>query len=141
MAESTSELEQVVQAHAEMWNEQDEGRIPEVISESYVEYNPVVPGGEIRGADGFRSWFREITSAFPDFEAEILDLLAGGETAMAEVRFTMTHEGDFGGIPATGQSIELRGMGKFHIADGRVQELHNYLDARELFEQLDIPDS
>lgn len=140
MAEAQQDVEQVVRAHAEMWNEQDTGKLQEVISETYTEYNPVVPGGKIQGADAFEEWFQEITSAFPDFQAELLEVLTDGTTAMVELHFTMTHEGEFNGIPPTGRTVEFDAMGKFLIEDGRVQELHNYFDTQELFEQLGVTD-
>lgn len=52
-----------------MWNEQDTGKIPEVIAESYTEYKPVVSGGTIQGTEAFEEWFQGITAAFPDFQA------------------------------------------------------------------------
>lgn len=138
MAETQQEAEQVVRAHAKLWNEEDAGRIPEVISETYTEYNPAVPGGKIQGVDGFEEWFQEITTAFPDFQADLLDVLTDGQTAMVEVHFRMTHEGEFKGIPPTGRTVEFDAMAKFLIEDGRVEELRNYLDTQELFEQLGV---
>lgn len=138
MAETQQELEQVVRAHAEMWNEQDPGRIPEVIAETYTESNPVVPGGTIQGAAAFEEWFQEITTAFPDLHADLRNVLTDGETAMVELHFTMTHQGEFNGIPPTGRTVEFDGMGTFEIEDGRVQELRNYFDSQELFEQLGV---
>lgn len=42
MAETTPDAESVVRTHAEMWNEQDYSKVPNVISETYVEYNPAI---------------------------------------------------------------------------------------------------
>lgn len=136
MPEATQDAAQVVRAHADMWNAQNYSKIPEVISETYVEYNPAMPEGEIHGRDGFEAWMDAITTAFPDFEAEILDVLADGGTAMAELKFTMTQEGEFDGVPPTGKTAEFRGMATFRVEDGTVRELRNYLDTRTLFDQL-----
>ena len=141
MAEVTSDAERTVRAHAEMWNDQDPSKIPDVVSESYVEYNPAAPEGEIRGRDGLAEWMDEITSAFPDFEAELLDVVADEETVVAEVAFRMTHEGEFDGIPPTGREITFRGMGKFRVEDGTVQELRNYFDTQTFFDQLGVAEA
>lgn len=138
MAQATPDAESVVRTHAEMWNEQDFSEVPNVVSETYVEYNPAVPEGEIHGPDEFEAWTRQITSAFPDFRVTIVDLLAGEELVMAELEFTMTHEGEFNDIPPTGEEVTFRAMGKFLVDDGEVQELHNYFDSGELFEQLGV---
>lgn len=140
MAQATRDAEEVVRAHAEMWNEQDYARIPELLSETYSEHNPFVPEGVIRGRESFETWMRRITEAFPDFRVDVQDVLVDEETAMAELEFAMTHEGEFEGIPPTGNEVTFRGMGAFVVADGTVEELRNYLDTRQVFEQLGVTD-
>lgn len=124
-----------------MWNGQDLARIPDVISETYTEYNPVAPGGEVRGRDGFEEWMETITASFSDFEADITEVIADEETAMAEIAFSMTHTGEFNGIPPTDREVEFRGVGKFRVENGKVEELRNYFDSRTLLEQLGATDT
>lgn len=138
MAHATPDAERAVRAHNEIWNEQDYAQIPDVVSESYIEYNPAAPEGEIRGPDGLEEWMRGITTAFPDIQAELLDAIADEETVMAEVRFTMTHEGEFNGVPPTGREVEFQAMAKFRVEDGNIIELRNYFDPQELFDQLGV---
>lgn len=140
MAEATPDTERAVEDHMEMWNEREYASVSDVVSDSYVESNPVAPGGEIRGPDGLEEWMREITAAFPDIEGEILDLLAADETAMAELQFSMTHEGEFGELPPTGRAVEFRAMATFLVEDGEITELRNYFDSQALFEQLGVAD-
>lgn len=49
---------------------------------------------------------------------------------------TATHEGEYKGIPPTECTIEIRGMAKSHIANGKVQEDHLYYNFHELIDQL-----
>lgn len=138
MAQATPDAEAIARAHSRLWNDQAYSEIPDVISESYVETNPAAPEGEIRGPEGLEAWMREVTTAFPDVQVEILDLLAGDETVMMEIEFTMTHEGEFNGIPPTDRTVEFRAMGRAVVSDGKMQELRNYFDPQELFDQLGI---
>lgn len=138
MTQATPDAESVVRTHAEMWNERDYSKVPDVISETYVEYNPAMPEGEIRGPDELEGWMRQITSAFPDFRATVVDLLAGEDVVMTELEFAMTHEGEFNGISPTGREVTFRAMGRYLVDEGRVQELHNHFDPGELFEQLGV---
>ena len=57
---------------------------------------------------------------------------------MTEETFTATHEGEFFGIPPTGRRLAVKGMQKFLIADGVVQENYPYFNEQEIKEQLGL---
>lgn len=147
MSEATPEPEQVVTAYVNMWNEQDYERIPDLVAESFVMYDAVAPAegipgpeGEIHGRDGLEAFMRGVTAGFPDFELTILDALSSDELVMYEANVTMTHEGEFDGIPPTGRPVEVREMSKCHVRDGTIHEHRVYFDRQEVFEQLGLAD-
>lgn len=121
-------------------NEQDYAKLHDIVSGSFVWQAPAAPGGEVRDPDAAEDVIRKVTGAFPNFHAEIVDMLTAGDTGTEEVRFTMTHEGEFDGIPATGQEAELPAMLAWHVADGKLQELRDYADMQVLFERLGVSD-
>jgi len=135
MAESTRDGEQIVRDYADVWSERDYARIPDVVSESYVHDGPVAV---VEGHSGLEGLMREFTAAFPDFQVDVLDVLVDGDAAAAQVRYTMTHEGEFDDIAPTGRTVEMEAMGKFRLEDGKIAEhleFHNQLD---LLEQLGV---
>lgn len=138
MPESTSEAERLVQEYAQLWNDQDFGRISEVVSEDFVHKTPPAPGGEVRGPDEVEEFMRQFTSAFPDFRAEIIDSLSSGEKAMVETKFNMTHEGEFNDIPPTGRQVEIQSLAKVKVEDGQLQEMNEYADQQEILDQLGV---
>lgn len=138
MAQPTPDAEQVIRDYTQMWNDHDPAKIPDLVSDSFVVSNATLPEGTAHGPDGLEDWMRQVTAGFPDFHVEIDELLSQGETVMAAVTYTMTHEGEFGGIPPTGREIELPGMARFRVADGTVREHRDYVDRQDLFEQLGI---
>lgn len=138
MSQRTQDPEQIIEEYTEIWNERDYSRIPDVVSESFT---VTEPDAEYHGHDGLREWMDTVTSAFPDFEVEPIDVIAGEETVMAEARSTMTHEGEFEDIPPTGAEVELHHMAKFRIEDGKLAEQREYFDTRELTEQLRAADA
>lgn len=140
MAETPTDTKQILRDYTEMWNEQDASRIPDVVSESFVVYNPTLPDGEARGHDGLEEWMNTVWTGFPDFQVEITDLLASGETVMAEVNYAMTHEGEFNDIPPTEQRANFTAMAKFRTEDGKVKEHRDYVDRQEFFEQIGLAD-
>lgn len=140
MVRATTAAEEVVRDYTEIWSEKDYSRISEVVSDSFVHVTPGAPDGEVRGPDGVEAFMGEIETAFPDFEVTIINMLADDKTVMTENEFTMTHQGEFNGIPPTGREVEFRSMANCRIADGELQELREYLDMQQVFEQLGVTD-
>ena len=147
MAEATPEAEQLVREYVEMWNEQEYSKIPDLVSESFVMHDPAAPADEVpgperevHGPEGLETFIRGVTAGFPDFRVSVLDMLSDGDLVMYEAEIAMTHEGEFDGVPPTGQEIESREMSKYRIEDGKIQEHRVYFDLQEMFEQLGIAD-
>lgn len=80
------------------------------------------PAEEAHGSAGLEAFIRWLAAGSPDFQITILELLAGDEIAVDEVRFTGTHKGAIHGIPPTDRSVGLQLMGTLRIEDGRVTE-------------------
>ena len=60
VVEATTAPEQVVRAYFDLWNERDYAAIPDVVSASYVLYDPIVPadifGGRRARSTGPTAW-------------------------------------------------------------------------------------
>ncbi|KTG14428.1 ester cyclase [Haloferax profundi] len=138
MAQASTDTEQLLSEYANMWNEREYAKIPDLVSESFVIYDPAAPGGVARGRDGLEQFMRGIVSGFPDFHVTVLDTLSSEDKVMYEGRLSMTHEGEFDGIPPTGKKVELRYMGIIEIADGKVQQHRVYFNQLEALEQLGL---
>jgi len=140
MAEtSASEHEQLLstyQDYENLWNG-DFSKL-DVVAESFAFYSPGVSDGELHGREAFDAYLREVRSAFPDWQVVADDLLAGDGLIMKEWTVTGTHEGEYNGVPPTGREIELHGMAKDTIADGKVREGRLYYDSQAVAEQLGL---
>lgn len=145
MSEAKPDAEQLVRTYVDVWNEREYSKLPDLVSDSFVMYDPAAPeegvpgpAGEIHGSDGLKQFIREVTTGFPDFEVTILDLVSRGELVMYEGSISMTHEGEFDGIPPTRRNATFREMSKFRVADGGIDEHRVYFDQQEIFEQLGL---
>ncbi|WP_227132182.1 ester cyclase [Halorubellus salinus] len=135
----------IARAYVGMWNERDDAAIPDLVSESFVMYDPGIPEkdvpgpkGEAHGREGLERFMATMTTTFPDFQVEILDMVTDDALAMYEVRLTMTHDGPLGRIPPTGRRVELRGASILRIEDGLVQEHRFHTDMTEAADQLGL---
>lgn len=139
MTEATSDAEQVMSEYDALFN--GDFAKADVLAESIVLRSPTVPGGEAHGRDAVEELVRGMHSAFSNFEMTVDDMLTGDGKAMVEWTMSGTHEGEFRGAPPTGSEIEITGMSKILIADGKVQEDRIYVDSKEMFEQLGLTES
>ncbi|WP_372909534.1 ester cyclase [Salinigranum sp.] len=126
--------EQPMSDYLALWN--GESSKTDSVSDSFVAYEPSVPGGVIQGREAFEAYVHELRTAFPDFTITVEAVLEGDDIVMAEWTGRGTHEGEFNGLPPTGRTFEHRGMSTFVVADGEVQEERMYYDPREIAEQL-----
>jgi steroid delta-isomerase-like uncharacterized protein len=93
---------------------------------------------ELRVPDTYRAWFGNVFLAFPDFELEIVELVASAEKAVVRWRATATFNGSarFEGLEPNGASVTIRGCDVLTVRDGRIQRNDAYLNGVELARQL-----
>lgn len=100
--------------------------------------------GEIHGLvtlvvpDSYRAWFGDLFRAFPDFEMEILDVIASAEKAAVHWRATGTFNGSgsFEGLAPNGARVDVQGCDVLSIRDGRIQHNDAYMNGAEMMRQL-----
>jgi steroid delta-isomerase-like uncharacterized protein len=88
-----------------------------------------LPIGEFRGRAAIREFWRELFTAFPDFEIEVKRIVADDHNAAVYWKAQGTFTGGpFQGIAPTGGRIELLGTDAMEIADGLIQRNTVYWD-------------
>ena len=75
-------------------------------------------------------------NAFPDLNQTIEELVASGDKVAVRFIARGTHKGDFQGIPATGNKMELSGIVILHIKDGKIIEERQDTDSLGFMMQL-----
>jgi steroid delta-isomerase-like uncharacterized protein len=87
--------------------------------------------------EGALEFFRMLLSAFPDMRMDVEDLIASGDKAVARVRVTATHQGEFMGVPPTGHRVEMTLVDIMRFDDaGRVCEHWGVADMLSLMQQI-----
>jgi steroid delta-isomerase-like uncharacterized protein len=109
----------------------------ELVADDFVEhdYVPGLPATK----EGMLDYFRLILSAFPDLRMEVEDLIASDDKAVARVKATGTHRGDFMGVPPTGSHIEIQLIDIMGFdGAGRVSEHWGVADMLTLMQQIGV---
>jgi predicted ester cyclase len=68
-------------------------------------------------------------SSFPDFKYSIDELLAEGDKVILRYTSESTHKGTFGGIPATGKKVVVKGVEIYKIAGDQIVESWDFHDS------------
>ncbi len=58
--------------------------------------------------EGVITYFRSLLTSFPDMQMNVEDLIASGNKAVARVKATATHQGEFMGVPPTGNAVAIQ---------------------------------
>ena len=107
----------------------------ELLAEDFVEHEEM-PGLE-PSKEGVKQLFHMYRAAFPDLRMEPQDVLVSGDKAVARVRATGTHQGEFMGMPATGRSIDVAVIDIMRFGeDGLVHEHWGLFDSLGMMQQL-----
>jgi steroid delta-isomerase-like uncharacterized protein len=107
----------------------------DLLAEDFVEHEEM-PGLE-RSKEGVKQLFQMYRAAFPDLRMEVEDLLVSGDKAVARVRATGTHKGEFMGMPASGQSVDVQLIDITRFGDdGLAHEHWGVFDALSMMQQL-----
>ena len=93
--------------------------VEEAVARRNIDVLDELAAGEF--AEVAKRWVRPFQSAFPDFEMEIVELIAEGEKVAAHFRCSGTHSEEWLGIPATGRRFEgVDEIYIFEVRDGKL---------------------
>lgn len=81
-----------------------------------------------------------LRAAFPDLKFTVIDMIAEGDKVVSRYTITGTHRGEFMGIPATGNPVEITTIWIHRLEDGRIVEGRNWgeWDRLSMLEQLGV---
>jgi predicted ester cyclase len=89
------------------------------------------------GPEEFKEMLSQTRRYFPDVTIAIDKVLADGDQAVVHCWYRGTfQEGEMFGVEASGQSVEVAGMTRYHVADGKLQREQGIVDNFGLMMQL-----
>jgi steroid delta-isomerase-like uncharacterized protein len=105
-----------------------------VISADSLDNDPSPDQG--RGPEGYIRMFTEIRQAFPDFNVEVVKLLADDDSVAFAYTMTGTHKGNFMGISGTDRKIKARGLQISRFENGKMVERWGSSDQLGILQQI-----
>jgi predicted ester cyclase len=111
--------------------------VREAIEERNLDVLDQIAAGEF--AQIARRWVSPFRSAFPDFEMEIVELIAEGEKVVGHFKCSGTHLGEWLGVRGTGRRFErVDEIYIFDVRDGRLVSALGVEDNLSRLRQLGI---
>jgi uncharacterized protein len=118
----------------------NDGRL-EVINDAYCTEDMTIHAEpeNIVGIVAVRAYYNNFLTGFSDIEFSINNFLGEGDQLVKYWTFKGKHTGDFFGIPATGNMVEISGSTIIRMsADGRIAGERDFMDNMALLSQLGV---
>lgn len=123
----------------ELWNEHDAAGMTEVYAGQATVRDAADPDNAASGHDAVVARAKMILAGFSDAKLELVSSLIDGDRACTEWRFTGTHDGEFLGVPATGQATENLGASVSQFdSDGKIARETAYWDVARFLRQTGV---
>jgi steroid delta-isomerase-like uncharacterized protein len=120
----------------EVWNQGREETIDELLSKDARIFGLGESDAEVRGPYGFKPFFRNLRTTFPDLHIRIDDTIVDGDKAVVRVVMEGTHSGQGLGIPPTGRHVRVAGIIIIQSAEGKLIAGWNSWDQLGLLRQV-----
>jgi steroid delta-isomerase-like uncharacterized protein len=104
------------------------------MAEDFVEHEAVPGLGATR--DTPREMFKMMHAAFPDFRMEVLEMLQDGDKVVTRLKMRGTHQGEFMGVPASGNQIEVDTIDIMQFRDDKCIAHWGVMDSGAMMQQI-----
>jgi steroid delta-isomerase-like uncharacterized protein len=123
---------QLAEAYLAMLNTREPDLVDRFVAEDYVNHNAFVADGR----EANRQFWTTFFAALPDLSATMEDLVIAGDRVVGRFVYRGTHTGEFMGIPASGNPVEMRSIDIWRVADAMFVEHWDELNLLQLIQQM-----
>ena len=110
----------------------------EIVAPDHVNRGPGALPGLPPGPEGSKMIVTVYRNAFPDIQFTIDEQIAEGDKVVTRWSAHGTHKGELAGIPPTGKSATVTGMGVDRIVNGKIVESWGVFDQFGMLQQLGV---
>ena len=111
--------------------------IDRFLADDFVEHE-AIPGMD-NTRETPRQLFTMMLGAFPDFRATVHEILEDGDKVVARVTFGGTHQGEFMGMPASGNQVAWNAIDILEFRGDKVVAHWGVMDMASAMAQMGTP--
>ena len=134
-------LESNLEMYTMVWNEVFKNKNLDIINEEYFDKDVVAvatSAGDVVGLENFKAYYGNYITGFSDGELIFVDLFGQGDKMVKHWNFKGTHDGDFFGVPATGNKVNISGVTLVNMKNGKIAVEQDFMDFLNFYKQLGI---
>jgi len=137
---STDTFDKDLAKYESIWNSFLAGDTS-VINENNFKKDVVVvtAQGNLVGLEAIKGFYMNYLNGFSNIEFTIVDAFGQGSRIVKHWNFKGVHTGDFFGIPATGNTLDLSGTTLVTMENGKIAKEQDFFDMQSLTSQLMTP--
>ena len=126
----------IAQRYYEAWNTRNLSIPDEIFAPTFRIRDDGSPITAVDGPEGVKQRIVDYCAAFPDLAIEVERMIAEGGTVVTTWTLRGTHRGEFLGVVASGNEIEVTGTTLHLIEDGVIVEARVNWDTLSLMRQI-----
>ncbi|WP_345193680.1 ester cyclase [Algibacter agarivorans] len=140
---NNSKVENNIKMYSNVWDEIINNGKLDLINDTNFDkditliYNPE----NVVGIENFKDYYNNFITGFSDVKFTIVDVFGQGDKLVKHWHYKGTHSGDFFGIPATGKTVDLKGVTLVKMKDGKIAQEQDFMDNMLFMQQLGIVSS
>ena len=134
---SIIQLERDLEMYKNVWNSFLAGDTSVVNDKNFTEDIIIVTSeGDLVGIEACLEYYSNYLNGFSDIEWTIIDAFGQGNKLTKHWNFKGKHTGNFFGLPASGNKLNLSGTTIVTMRDGRIAKEHDFFDMKSMLDQL-----
>ena len=134
-------LERDLAMYEDTWDRFLKGET-DIVNEDRFQKDVVVvtAEGNLVGIEACKNYYMNYLTGFSDIEFTILEAIGQGDKLVKHWNFKGTHTGDFFGMPASGNKLDLSGTTLVTMKDGKIAKEQDFFDVMSMVSQLTAGD-
>jgi len=138
VTDANAQLEKDIEMYVNLWDDFLFNRDPSVINSKNFSEDCIVvtANGDIVGIEATKAFYSNYLSGFTEIEWEIKETFGQGNKLIKHYNFKGKHTGDFFGIPASGNYLDLSGTTIVTMRDGKIAKEHDFFNMQTILDQL-----
>ena len=120
----------------ELWNTGDLSLVDDIHTADFANHDP--SRLDVADLECYKRFIAEVRSSMPDYQVIAQDTIAEGDKVVTRWIGNGTHQGEYAGIPPTGQQATLAGVTIYRFEADKIAEAWWVYDSLGMMQQLGI---
>lgn len=133
-------IEKDIKMYTQVWDDIVNKADLDKINSTYFDTNitAIQSPENIVGLENFKAYYQNFITGFSNVEFTIVDIFGQGDKIVKHWNFKGIHTGDFFGIPATNQSVNIQGVTIAKMKNGKIAQEQDFMDNSIFLQQLGL---